>query len=62
VKRGIYAETRREKMEVLEAIRASEWNTDTNPILVALQDGVRVEHDFAQGYVHCRFLSSLLTV
>jgi trafficking protein particle complex subunit 8 len=53
VKRMMYAETQREKMEILEAIRASEWNVEMNPLVVAVQDGVRVEHDLSKGCVRC---------
>ncbi|KAF9229138.1 hypothetical protein BS17DRAFT_742850 [Gyrodon lividus] len=46
--RSMYAETRREKMEVLKSIRGSEWNVDMNPVVVTIQEGV-VEHDFSRG-------------
>lgn len=51
VQRSMYAETRREKMEVLQAIRDSEWNASSNPVVVSVQDGLTVEHDFDKGYV-----------
>lgn len=52
VKRSMYAETQREKMEVLESIRNSEWNREMNPIVVTLQDQRPLEHDFSKGYGH----------
>jgi hypothetical protein len=55
VKRSIYAETRREKMEILDAIQSSEWNAEMNPVVVSLQDGGRLMHNFSKGRV---FLSS----
>lgn len=48
VKRSMYAETQREKEEILDAIRASEWNAEMNPIFVTLQHGHTVEHKFAE--------------
>ena len=50
VKRSMYAETQREKMEMLQSIRASEWNAEMNPLVVTTQEGV-VEHDFSRGCV-----------
>lgn len=50
VKRSMYAETRRENMEVLDAIRGSEWNVEMNPIVLSLQDmGTAKVHDFSKG-------------
>ncbi|KAJ7654956.1 ER-golgi trafficking TRAPP I complex 85 kDa subunit-domain-containing protein [Mycena polygramma] len=51
VKRSMYAETQRQKMEVLDAIRNSEWNTEMNPTVVA-QEEVPVSHDFSTGPCH----------
>ncbi|KAJ7783643.1 ER-golgi trafficking TRAPP I complex 85 kDa subunit-domain-containing protein [Mycena maculata] len=51
VKRSMYAETQRQKMEVLDAIRHSEWNTEMNPIVVHQEDAP-VSHDFSQGPCH----------
>lgn len=50
VKRSMYAETQREKMEILQSIRDSEWNVEMNPLVVTIQEDV-VEHDFSRGYV-----------
>jgi hypothetical protein len=49
VKRSMYAETRRENMEVLSAIRGSEWNTEMNPIVLSLKDIGTKLHDFEEG-------------
>ena len=63
-KRSMYAETQRERAEVLEAVRNSLWNADSNPLLVTVEDGLIVEHDFKKGYRSSGHLSSigLLTV
>lgn len=52
VKRSMYAETHREKIEILEAIRNSEWNINSNPIVVTLHDCAVVKHDFSTGCVN----------
>jgi hypothetical protein len=49
IKRSMYAETQREKVEMLQAIRDSEWNAEMNPIIVIVKDGLVIEHDFSQG-------------
>ena len=54
LKRSIYAETQRERLEILEAVRTSEWNAEMNPVVVSLQDG-QVAHDFSKGWVLCPF-------
>ncbi|KAJ6574977.1 ER-golgi trafficking TRAPP I complex 85 kDa subunit-domain-containing protein [Mycena capillaripes] len=51
VKRSMYAETQREKIEVLDAIRNSEWNTEMNPTVVT-QGEMPVFHDFSTGPCH----------
>ncbi|KAF8445809.1 ER-golgi trafficking TRAPP I complex 85 kDa subunit-domain-containing protein [Boletus edulis BED1] len=48
VKRSMYAETQREKMEILRSIRDSDWNAEMNPLVVTVQEGV-IEHDFSRG-------------
>lgn len=53
VKRSMYAETQREKEEILDAIRASEWNAEMNPIVIDQQHGRTVKHEFSQGCVKC---------
>lgn len=50
VKRSMYAETRRERAEILEAVRNSEWNAEMDPLSVVPRDGLVVEHDFSTGY------------
>lgn len=49
VKRSMYAETRRENLEVLDAIRMSEWNTEMNPVVVSMPKMGTVLHNFADG-------------
>ncbi|KAF8898889.1 ER-golgi trafficking TRAPP I complex 85 kDa subunit-domain-containing protein [Infundibulicybe gibba] len=49
VKRSMYAETQREKMEVLDAIRNSEWNAEMNPLVAVSQESAKVVHDFTTG-------------
>ncbi|KAJ7900204.1 ER-golgi trafficking TRAPP I complex 85 kDa subunit-domain-containing protein [Mycena olivaceomarginata] len=51
VKRSMYAETQRQKMDVLDAIRHSEWNTEMNPTVVT-QEEVPVVHDFSKSPLH----------
>lgn len=47
VKRSIYAETQREKMEVLAAIKNSEWNLEKNPVNARIREPDVLRHDFA---------------
>ena len=49
--RSMFAETRREREEILEAIRSSEWNMEMNPLSTAVECPDRIEHDFSVGYV-----------
>ncbi|KAJ6621602.1 ER-golgi trafficking TRAPP I complex 85 kDa subunit-domain-containing protein [Mycena sp. CBHHK59/15] len=51
VKRSMYAETQRQKIEILDAIRQSEWNSEMNPIVVT-QEEAPVCHDFSKGPCH----------
>ncbi|KAJ7103664.1 ER-golgi trafficking TRAPP I complex 85 kDa subunit-domain-containing protein [Mycena belliarum] len=51
VKRSMYAETQRQKMEVLDAVRSSEWNLEMSPIVVT-QDETPLFHDFSRGPCH----------
>ncbi|KAH8120206.1 ER-golgi trafficking TRAPP I complex 85 kDa subunit-domain-containing protein [Phellopilus nigrolimitatus] len=48
-KRSMFAETQREREEVLGGIKASEWNMEMNPIVTAVQSEEVVEHDFSTG-------------
>lgn len=50
VKRTMYAETTREKGEILEAVRASEWNAEMDPTVVRVVSEPHIGHDFSQGY------------
>ncbi|KDQ30937.1 hypothetical protein PLEOSDRAFT_1027421, partial [Pleurotus ostreatus PC15] len=45
--RSMYAETRREKQELLDSIRQSSWNAEMDPLVVTLLENVVVEHDFS---------------
>ena len=49
VKRIMYAETQREKMEVMQAVRGGEWNVNSNPVVVNVKYELVVEHDFESG-------------
>ena len=66
VKRSMYAETQRERSSVLEAIRASEWNAEMNPVsLVTIEPDI-VRHNFSElsvATVHpfCDFLHAYLS-
>jgi trafficking protein particle complex subunit 8 len=51
VNRSMYAETDRERSSILEAIRASEWNAEMNPVsLTTIEPGV-IDHDFSERFV-----------
>ena len=50
-KRSMYAETQRERVEMLAAIRASEWNAETDPLVVTSHGGQEIRCDFSTGYV-----------
>ena len=60
VKRSMYAETRRENMEILNAIRGSEWNVEMNPVVLSLQDVGTQVHDFSKGSVSFLILALLI--
>jgi len=49
VKRSMYAETQREKVEVMRAVRGGEWNVNSNPVVVNVECELVVEHDFESG-------------
>lgn len=49
VTKGIFAETRRENTQVLEAIRKSEWNLEMNPVVLSVKDSTVKAHDFSTG-------------
>ncbi|KAI0348507.1 hypothetical protein BDW22DRAFT_1350734 [Trametopsis cervina] len=49
IKRSMYAETQRERLDIIAALRNSEWNAETNPVVVGVQDGLIVQHDFTHG-------------
>ncbi|KAF8349763.1 ER-golgi trafficking TRAPP I complex 85 kDa subunit-domain-containing protein [Amanita rubescens] len=47
--RSMYAETQREKAEILGSMRSSEWNAEMDPLFVAIQGQSIFMHDFSQG-------------
>ncbi|CAA7259922.1 unnamed protein product [Cyclocybe aegerita] len=49
-KRNMYAETQRENVQILDAIRSSEWNAEMNPIVLFIKDTDTQYHDFSSGY------------
>lgn len=49
VTRSMYAETRREKAEIIQAIVTSEWNLEMDPLTVTPELAVSLKHDFANG-------------
>ncbi|KAF8525181.1 ER-golgi trafficking TRAPP I complex 85 kDa subunit-domain-containing protein [Hysterangium stoloniferum] len=49
VKRTMYAETAKEKTQVQDALRVSDWNANMNPAVVRVTSSPRVEHDFLKG-------------
>lgn len=51
VKRSMFAETQREKAEILNGIRESEWNAEMNPMVLSLQETGTLLHNFTQGLV-----------
>jgi hypothetical protein len=48
VKRSMYAETHRERASILEAIRASEWNAETNPVSMTIIEPDIINHNFSE--------------
>ncbi|TFK30788.1 hypothetical protein FA15DRAFT_662838 [Coprinopsis marcescibilis] len=51
VKRSIYAETVREKAELVEGIRTSVWNADTDPTVATVEEN-KIIHNFDKGPCH----------
>ena len=47
--RSMYAETQREKAEILGSMRNSEWNAEMDPLFVAMQGQTIFTHDFSKG-------------
>ena len=50
-KRSMYAETQKERIEILDAVRKSVWNREMDPIDVEVVGGEVVRYDFSRGYV-----------
>ncbi|KAH9837148.1 ER-golgi trafficking TRAPP I complex 85 kDa subunit-domain-containing protein [Rhodofomes roseus] len=49
VKRSMYAETQRERSDIIRAIRESEWNAEMDPTVVTTCVKGTVRHDFSDG-------------
>lgn len=49
VKRSMYAETEKERSDVLDSIERSEWNGDSSPIYVDIRHEEYATHDFTEG-------------
>ena len=47
--RSMYAETRRERSAIMEAVRASAWNAEMSPIHVTVETSGVLKHDFSEG-------------
>ena len=48
-KRSMFAETQREREEILESIRNSEWNMEMNPLVTTAHCEDIIGHDFSSG-------------
>lgn len=57
VKRSMFAETQNQRVDLVQAVKTSEWNTETDPLAVTVKDGAMVSHDFSKG---CVFFTVLL--
>lgn len=49
VKRSMYTETHKENLEVLDAIKSSEWNMEMDPVVLSIQQPDITSHDFSKG-------------
>jgi len=49
VKRSMYAETQKEKMEIMKAVKGGEWNVNSNPVVVSVKYELVIEHNFESG-------------
>ncbi|KAF9056514.1 ER-golgi trafficking TRAPP I complex 85 kDa subunit-domain-containing protein [Panaeolus papilionaceus] len=49
VKRSMYAETRKENLDIIEAIRNSEWNSESESVVVSVQRTNHRSHNFEKG-------------
>jgi trafficking protein particle complex subunit 8 len=54
--RSMYAETQREKEEMVHGLSASGWNALMDPVVVYAKDG-GMDHDFENGWVYEPLLS-----
>lgn len=48
-KRSMYAETERERVEMLGSVENSEWNTEMNPLTLVVKGLDTVVHNFNDG-------------
>lgn len=48
-KRSMFAETQREREEMLESIKNSDWNMEMNPVMNIPRCPVVTLHDFSKG-------------
>ncbi|EMD42167.1 hypothetical protein CERSUDRAFT_90771 [Gelatoporia subvermispora B] len=62
VKRSMYAETQRERLDILQAVRDCQWNAEMDPVVVAVQDGAELAHDFTKGPCHAPVIFTLRNV
>lgn len=46
----MYAETAREKAEIIKGIRNSAWNAEMNPLVLAAEVKDHLEHDFSNRF------------
>lgn len=47
--RSMFAETLREREEILQYVQYSEWNREVNPLIARISSKTRVLHDFSHG-------------
>ena len=49
-KRSMFAETQRERQEIMDGIRRCDWNFEVNPLVAVVKAEVEVvHHDFSKG-------------
>ncbi|KAF5375128.1 hypothetical protein D9758_000414 [Tetrapyrgos nigripes] len=57
IKRSMYAETQREKSEVIAAIKSSEWNVEMDPLVLSAHVERNLVHNFDQGRFNLRLVN-----
>ena len=50
-KRSMFAETEREREDILNGIRECEWNFEMNPLVASVRSEEIISHDFSKGWV-----------